>query len=160
MKNLCAQRAEQETAPLLTGSAATSPQSPAPPPNHRPPLSWLVYTVCLAFLPLSCRSCALRRPSLDLRRALMVSTQLKPFLAPQLLGEMPEPRDVAVAALHLSLKPAFVPCTFLARSNLAALPISQLWPSILDQGHARQVLDTMCQPSCDLLPRHTCRRNA
>jgi hypothetical protein len=73
---------------------------------------------------------------------------------------MPVPRDDLVAALHLSLKPAFVLCTFLAGSNLAALPIFQLRPSILDQGHAHLVLDTMCQPSCDLLPCRTCRRNA
>jgi hypothetical protein len=71
-----------------------------------------------------------------------------------------ETRDDAVAALLLFLKPAFVPCMFLAGSNLAALPIFQLRPFILDQGHAHQVLDTMCQPSCDLLPRRTCRRNA
>jgi hypothetical protein len=80
--------------------------------------------------------------------------------AHNLLDVLTETRDDAVAALLLFLKPAFVPCTFLAGSNLAALPIFQLRPSILDQGHAHQVLDTMCQPSCDLLPCCTCRRNA
>jgi hypothetical protein len=73
---------------------------------------------------------------------------------------MPVPRNDAVAALLLFLKPAFVPCTFLAGSNLAALPTFQLRPSIPDQGHAHQVLDTLCQPSCDLLPCRTCRRIA
>jgi hypothetical protein len=80
--------------------------------------------------------------------------------AHNLLDVLTETRDDVVAALLLFQKPAFVPCTFLAGSNLAALPIFQLRPSILDQGHARHVLDTMCQPSCDLLPCRACRRNA
>jgi hypothetical protein len=81
----------------------------------------------------------------------MVSSQPNLFLAPQLLGELPEPRDVVIVALHLSLKPVFVPCMFLAGPNLASLPISKLWPSILDprahtQG-ARQYVSAKLRPS-------------
>jgi hypothetical protein len=76
----------------------------------------------------SCRCPAGSVPSRSL--ALNIDTphgehSSKLFLAHHLLGEMPETRDDAVAALHLSLKPVFVPCTFLAGPNLAALPISK-----------------------------------
>jgi hypothetical protein len=49
-----------------------------------------------------------------------------------LLDVLTETRDDVVAALPLFLKSAFVPCMFLAGSNLAALPIFQLRPSIPD----------------------------
>jgi hypothetical protein len=76
----------------------------------------------------SCRCPAGSVPSRSL--ALNIDTphgehSSKLFLAHHLLGEMPETRDDVVTALHLSLKPVFVPCTFLAGPNLAALPISK-----------------------------------
>jgi hypothetical protein len=44
--------------------------------------------------------------------------------AHNLLDVLTETRDDAVTALLLFLRPAFVPCTFLAGSNIAALPSS------------------------------------
>jgi hypothetical protein len=48
------------------------------------------YTVCSAFVPLSCKFCAVALPSLEHRHTPRQEHNKAFFLAHQLLGEMPE----------------------------------------------------------------------
>jgi hypothetical protein len=73
-----------------------------------------------------------------------VSTHPSLALAYQLFVEMPAPRDVlSLLSFCLSSRPS-CRVRFLQDPNLAALPFPELRPSVLDHGHAHQMLDGMC----------------
>jgi hypothetical protein len=88
----------------------------------------------------------------------MVSSQPNLFLAPQLLDDLTETQDDVVAALLLFLKPAFMPCMFLAGHDqlLSPSPKVAAFPS-----GACNLFDLMPEPPTDvvLLPLHQARRH-